>query len=291
MMISLESIVHFANNYLQIYSSIDAIEIIFLIVTIFKISSWLNKDYTKPLLLYFYSYFGLVFSSYFFQLQTIYYLMIASAPIYFVLLSVHHQKNLQKNFVISKSKPLTPARALHKEWLEVLVRSCLVASHHKKNVTCIIEQFDALETLIEKPFTLDIPIQKHILDILLESSSYNDTKLIQVDRQGTIMSINASWSDLVINELVFHQMSERQLPKEYAKIVTSKTDAILVHINSELQHNFVAHQGKIIENMSIDQALKLIKNLLYKKDNEALLLKGAHHDANKSASVSSLYKN
>lgn len=289
-MISFESIVHFANNYLQIYSIVDVLEITFLVIATFKISSWLNKDYTKPLLLYFYSYFAILFSSYFFQLTTIYHLMLVTAPIYFVLLVIHHQKNLQKNFILSKNKPLTPAKVIHKEWLETLVRSCLIASHHKKNVTCVIEQSDSLESLINKPFNIDIPIQKYIIDMLLESVSYNDTKLILVDRHGTIMSINASWSDLVINECIFHQISEQQLPKEYAKIITAKTDAILVHINSELQHNFIGHQGRIVENMTIDQALKLIKNLLYKKDNEISHHKGIGHDQSKSASFTSFYK-
>ena len=290
-MISLQSIIHFANNYLQIYSVIDCIEILFFIFASFKISSWLNKDYTKPLLLYFYSYFSILFSAYFFQLTTVYQLMLVTAPIYFVLLIVHHQKNLQKNFIISKHKPLTPAKSIHKEWLETLIRSCLVASHHKKNITCVIEQFDSLETLINKPFTLDIPIQKQIIDMLLESVSYDNTKLITVDRNGTILSINSSWSDLVINELIFTPIHERQLPKEYAKIITEKTDAILVHINSEHQHHFVAHQGKIVENVTIDQTLKLIKNLLYKKDNESSLSQGINHDPSKSTSFSSFYKN
>jgi hypothetical protein len=217
--------------------------------------------------------------------------MLVTAPICFVLLIVHHQKNLQKNFIISKHKPLTPAKSVHKEWLETLMRACLVASHHKKNITCVIEQFDSLETLIDKPFSLDIPIQKQIIDILLESVSYDNTKLIAVDRSGTILSINAAWSDLVINELIFTQIPEHQLPKEYAKIITLKTDAILIHINSEHQHHFVAHQGKIIENITIDQALKLIKNLLHKKDNENSLSQGINHDPSKSASFSSFHKN
>lgn len=289
-MISLQSIVHFANTYLQIYSVIDCVEILFFIFITFKISSWLNKDHTKPLLLYFYSYFTTLFCAYFFQLATVYQLMLVTAPIYFVLLIVHHQKNLQKNFIISKHKPLTPAKSIHKEWLETLIRACLVASHHKKNITCVIEQFDSLETLIDKPFSLDIPIQKQIIDMLLESVSYDNTKLITVDRYGTILSINACWSDLVINELIFTHIPERQLPKEYAKVITSKTDAILVHINSEHQLHFVAHQGKIVENVTIDQALKLIKNLLYKKDNENSLSQGINHDPSKSASFTSFYK-
>lgn len=289
-MISLQSIVHFANNYLQIYSTIDCIEILFFIFITFKISSWLNKDHTKPLLFYFYSYFTTLFCAYFFQLTTVYQLMLVTAPICFVLLIVHHQKNLQKNFIISKQKPLTPAKSIHKEWLETLIRACLVASHHKKNITCVIEQFDSIETLIDKPFILDIPIQKQIIDILLESVSYDNTKLITVDRCGIILSINTCWSDLVINELIFTQIPERQLPKEYAKVITSKTDAILVHINSEHQHHFIAHQGKIVENVTIDQALKLIKNLLYKKDNENSLSQGINHDPSQSASFSSFHK-
>lgn len=290
-MISLQSIVHFANNYLQIYAVIDCVEILFFITVIFKISTWLNKDHTKPLLLYFYSYFATLFSAYFFELTTVYQLMLVTAPIYFVLLLVHHQKNLQKNFIISKSKPMTPTKSVHKEWLEVLIRACLVASHHRKNITCVIEQFDSLDTLIDKPFRLDIAIQKQIIDMLLESVSYDTNKLITVDRHGMIVSINASWSDLVINELIFTPIQEHQLPKEYAQIITAKTDAILVHINSQHQLHFVAHQGKIVENVTIDQALKLIKNLLHKKDTQYGVSQGINHDPSKSASFTTIHKN
>lgn len=289
-MISVESIIYFANNYLQIYSAIDCIEIGFFIFLTFKISSWLSKDHTKPLLLYFYSYFATLFSAYYFQLTTVYQLMLVTAPIYFVLLIVHHQKNLQKNFVIAKNKSLNPTKSTHKEWLETLMRACLVASHQKKNITCVIEQFDSLETLIDQPFHLDISIQKQIIDILFEGVSYDINKLVVVDRHGIIHSINASWSDLVINELIFTHIHERQLPKEYAKIITAKTDAILVHINSEHQHHFVAHQGKIVENVTIDQSLKLIKNLLHKKDNGSSLSQGINHDASKPASLTTIYK-
>jgi hypothetical protein len=287
---SLDSIVYFANNYLQIYSAIDCVEILFFILIIFKISSWLNNDNTKPLLLYFYTYFVALFCAYFFQLTTVYQLMLITAPIYFIILIVQHQKNLQKNFIISKEKPIAATKSSQKEWLETLIRACLVASHHKKNITCVIEQQDSLDTLIEKPFTIDIPIQKQIIDILLESVSYDNTKLITVHRTGTILSINANWSDLVINELIFTQIPERNLPKEYAKVITAKTDAILVHINSEHQLHFVAYQGSIVDNITIDQALKLIKNLLYKKDNEKSLSQGINYDPSKSASFSSFYK-
>lgn len=284
------SIIHFANNYLQIYCINDCLEILFFIFIISKISSWLNKDHTKPLLLYFYSYFATLFCSFFFQLTTVYQVMLVTAPIYFILLIIYHQKILQKNFIISKNKPLTPTKAIHKEWLETLIRACLVASHHKKNITCVIEQLDSLDTLIDKPFELDIPIQKKIIDMLLESVSYDDNKLIAVNRNGIILTVNASWSDLVINELIFNKIQEQQLQKEYAKIITAKTDAILIHINSEHQHHFVAHQGTVIEHLTIDQALKLIKNLLHKKDNEYSLSQGINHDPSKSSSFSPLYK-
>lgn len=285
------SIIYFANNYLQIYSAADCLEIICFIFAAFKISSWLNKDHTKPLLLYFYSYFALLFCSYFFQLTTVYQVMLVTAPIYFVLLIVYHTKNLQKNFIISQHKPLTPATSIHKEWVETLVRSCLIASHHKKSISCIIEQYDNLETLINKPFTLNIPIQKQIIDILLESVSFDNNKLITVNRDGIMISINAEWSDLVMNELIFTQISEDLLQKEYAKIITAKTDGIVIHIDSQHQHHFVAKEGKIIENITIDQALKLIKNLLYTKNNEKLFSQGINHGPSKSSSFSSFYKN
>jgi len=290
-MLSFQSIINFVETYLQIHSTIDCIEIYFFIFFIFKVSSWLNKDHTKPLLLYFYTYFAILFSSYFFQLSTVYQLMLVTAPIYFVLLVVHHQKSFQKNFIVSKEKPLTPTSSINKEWLETLLRSCLVASHHKKNITCVIEQFDSLDTLIDKPFILDIPIQKYIIDMLLETESYDKSKLLMINNHGKVMSINASWSDLVINELIFNQINEQQLSKEYAKVVTSKTDAILIHINNEHQHNFVSHQGKIIENMTIDQTLKLIKILLSKKNNAKPLSEGINNDTSKSSSFTSFHKN
>lgn len=283
------SIIHFAQNYLQIYSIVDCLEIIFFIFIIFKISLWLKNDHTKPLLLYFYSYLSILFSSYFFQLTTVYQVMLATAPICFLLFIIYHQKSLQKSFIISKNKPITPAKLVHKEWLEILIRTTLIASYHKKNITCIIEQCDSLETLVDQPFILDIPIQKQIIDILLESVAFDKNKLIITHHSGNILSINASWSDLVMNELIFNKISDDQIQKEYAKIITSKTDAIVIHTNSNHQHHFIAYQGKIIEHITIDQALKLIKKLLYTKNNTNNVSKGTHHDQNKRSSLSSLY--
>ncbi|MGZ6251205.1 MAG: hypothetical protein ACXWL2_04195 [Candidatus Chromulinivorax sp.] len=290
-MMTFQSLIYFANSYLQIYHITDCIEILFFIFIIFKISTWLSKDYTKPLLLYFYTYFITLFTSYFFQLTTIYQLMLVSAPIYFILLIVQHQKNLQKNFILTQQKPLTPAKIMHKEWVENLIRACLVACHQKKNITCVIEQNDSLETLINKPFLLNISIQKQIIDLLLESVSFDIHKLILVDNQGTLMSINAIWSDLIMHELFFHQVQELELQKECAKIATTKSDAIIIHINSQHQLHFIAHQGKIIEHITIDQMLKLIKNILYKKDNDAALSQGINHDVHKNSSFSSIHKN
>lgn len=286
----LQSIIHFANHYLQIYSMTDCFEILFFIAVTYQASMWLYKDYTKPLLLYFYNYLALLFGSYFFQCATIYNSMLIAAPIYFTILIIYHQKNLQKNFIIAHNKPLTPAKPVQKEWLETLIKACLVASHYKKNITCIIEQQDALDTLIDKPCTLDIDMQKQIITMLLESNSYDANKLIIVNRYGMITSINASWSELITNELLFTHIRPQQMLQEYAKVVTAKTDSILLHVNSQHQHHFIAHQGRIVEHISIDQALKLIKNLLYKKDS-ASLSQGINHDIHKSASLSSFYKN
>lgn len=290
-MIAYESIIQLANDYLQIYSLKDILEVSFFIFCIYKISTWLNKDHTKPLLLYFYGYFATLFSAYFFNLSTMYQVTLASAPIFFTLLIVHHQKNFQKNFILSQQKPINPGQIPHKQWLEILVRSCLVASHHKKNITCIIERNDDISPLLEKPFTIDIAIQKQIIDMLLESAAYNDHKLIWVTQHGHLMSINASWSDLVINELIFNQISPQQLPQEYAKVVTTKTDAMILHINTEQTFNFVAHQGKIVENLTIDQELKLIKKILHTKPADDITVKGTSHVENKNTSISSADKN
>lgn len=282
-MLPSDMLMQFAHNYLQIYALKDVIEISFFIFSIFKISTWLNKDHTKPLLLYFYAYFAVLFVTYFFQLSTVYQITIASAPIFFTLLIIHHQKNFQKNFIISQQTPLTPAKIYHKQWLEILIRACLVASHHKKNITCVIEQRDNLTTLLDKPFTLNITIQKQIIDMLLESVAYNQQKIIWVKKDGTLVSINASWSDLIVNELIFDQIPEEKLACHYAKVATSHTDALVFHINTaESTYNFIAHQGKIVENITIDQIIKLIKNILHQNTD---LVKGTAHAQNESSSL------
>jgi len=289
-MIYFQSLVYFAQHYLQIYSISDCIEIMFCSFIVVSVASWLAKDHTKPLLLYFYAYFTTLFIAYFFQLPTIYQLTLLVTPIYFILLIIHHQKNLQKNFIIAKNKAITPLTAGHnKEWLEVLLRSLLIASHHNKNITCVIEQSDTLDSLIEKPFSLNIPIQKNIIAILLESKSYDTNKLLVINQQGNITGMNSIWSDLIIQELLFHQIHELRLEQEYAKVATLKTDAIVLHVNSLHQLNFVGYQGKIIENISIDQALKLIQKLLYKKNSENLL-QGSGYDTSKAASFSAFHK-
>ena len=192
---------------------------------------------------------------------------------------------------MSKNKSLTPIKYVYKEWLEVLIRSCLIASHDKKNITCVIEVDDTLDTLIDKPFILDIPIQKEIVDILLNSTHCDPHTFITVTKNGMMVSINTKWSDLIINELIFMPVDEEQLLKEYARIITSKTDSIVIHINSNHELHFIAHQASIIENITIEQSLKLIKNLLYKKNNKNNQTKEIHHDSKKSTIFSNFYKN
>lgn len=290
-MIIYENIIEFAQTYLYIYSIIDCIEIIFFIAIIFAISSWLNKDHTKPLLLYFYIYFCCLSLTYFFQLITVYQLLMVTAPIYLSALVIHHQKSLQKNFILSQRAITAITSTLSENWLEILVRGCMVAWHHKKNITCVIEQSDSLDTLIEKPFEIDVAIQKQIMTILLESVAYDDDKLILINRHGKIVCINATWSDLVVNELIFSPVLADDLVKKYAQLVSSMTDAIVFHMNSKEQNSFIAHQGMMLDQVTVDQALKIMKNIIYKKQSQSLHTKRDFYDQSSPSSVSNLHKN
>ena len=244
----------------------DLLEIFIVSLSVYQFCSWLYSDYTKPLLAYFYSYAYAVCFAYFFHLLPLYHILLFTAPIFFILLIIQHQKNLQKHFILQHNNHITAATLANQDWIDHLLRSILLATHHHKSVTCIIEQQDNLEPLLEKPFALGVQAQKELLDILLASDSYDSTKIIWMNAQGTMISTNATWSELIAAELAFHEKNQKSLLKIAAQMLTQRTDALLFHINPQAEEHFIAYQGTILCNMSVNEISTLLHKMMTHKN-------------------------
>lgn len=262
----------------------DVLEIFIVSFSLYHFCSWLHSDYTKPLLAYFYSYGYAVCFSYFFHLIPLYHILLFTAPIFFILLLIQHQKNLQKHFILQHNTALTPATIAKTDWLDSLVRSILIATHHNKSVTCIIEQRDSLDPLLTKPFSLGVHTQKELVDILLASDSYDSKKVMWITAQGTMISTNATWSEVITSELLFHQESAKTYPQQQAQLITQKTDALVFHISPETEQNFVAYQGKIIAHISVDQIASMLHAILTHKTIPFTFPQGKSYDTHKNSS-------
>lgn len=276
---NLSALSYYLSEYFIIYNFKDYLEILFFAIAFFKVSQWLKKDLTKPLLQYFYGYVGLAACSYYFELNTVYYVLLHSAPAIASLFIVYHQKTLQKQFMLSQRTSITPAMAIgHKDWLETFVRTCMIMAHKKISITSIIERKDEISDFIHKSFTLDIPIHQDVLTLLLESPSFDEQKLIWLNKEGNLVSVNASWGHILEQEAILHQ--EHIAWQAYALQLSQVSDAIIFHHNALTHESTLIIQGKKIEHISIDHAMKMIKKIIQKSEYDHNL-QGVSHESGK----------
>lgn len=276
---NLSTISYYISEYFIIYNFKDYLEILFFAIAFFKVSQWLKQDLTKPLLQYFYAYIGLTACAYYFELTTVYYVLIHSAPALASLCIVYHQKTLQKQFMLSQKSAITPAMALgHKDWLETFIRACMIMAHKKISITTIIEQNDEISDYIHKSFTLDIAINQDVLTLLLQSPSFEEEKIIWLNKQGNLVSINACWGSILQEETLLHQ--ENFAWQAYALQLSSFSDAIIFHHNALTHESMLIIQGKKIEHITIDHAMNIIKKIMQKSSYDQSL-KGSSHEFNK----------
>lgn len=230
------------------------VEIIALSTIIYYFSLWLKHDKQKNLLFYFYSYCAVFLGANYAQLPTVSYLIFLTAPIAIMLFILFHQDTLQKNFIALRN--VTPINIHNNDWLETLVRSCLVATNNNKEIYCVIEHTQSLATLINTPLALTLDVQQNLLEMMLESSTFEQKQLIWVNSHGKLLGINATW-----NTSEHAQGDYAQIPawQQDAVLCTSKTDAIVFSI-SPINHTFsIVAQGKIFNDITALHALKTIK--------------------------------
>jgi len=257
-------IFEFCGQLLGLYTYQNYIELFLFIVATYKSFVWLKNDHTKPLLLYSYGYFALLFTSYYFSCSILFYTMLLCAPALVVFCIVAHQKQIQKNFVVSSSKHVTPQTIPNKNWLEILTRSCLVASYQKKQIMCVVERADHLGTLLHAPYMLQLPIQQEITDLLLSSTALNNPTILWVQRSGVIHSVNATWQKNLTKELLLlNDQDVLAQNHEAATLLTKKTDAFIFLINASSNQHELWYQGKCLQLITIDQLLKCGKEIMH----------------------------
>lgn len=265
-MIYSETVSQWLVEYLSIHSWQDGIEILFFSTVIYAVSMWLKQDQSKRLLPAFYGYLATFCSTYFLDLQILQTTLLYSAPIVATLSIIYHQKQLQKSFILARKQPIEPQKLAAQNWIETLIRSCLVISHQKKEITCIIENRDDLETIINKPLLLDLHIQKEVLDLLLLSELFKPSKPIWIKRTGNIVSVNCSWDESITHNSLVSAMLKQPDWQTYGTVITEKTDALLFHINSDPSKSGICYQGEVIKKMSSEHMLQFIKQVMHKQN-------------------------
>lgn len=269
----------FLEQTLEIYTLQDCLEILVFIAISYKSLIWLKQDHTKNLLINAYIYIGLLTFAYISSCSILFHTLLIAAPICIIFALIIHQKQLQKNFILSSKTNLSLQKTPQKNWLESLLQSCLYASHQKKNIVCIIERSQHLQPLLHAPYLLQIPIQEHITNLLLASTKITDNCILWIDDQGIIQSINVSWNHTLINELIIKPQNTLSLQHEAALLLTEKTDALVFSIDTTFNNNIIWYKGSCIKQNTTQNLLLFIHKILKKQTiSPVVLQKRNDHD-------------
>ncbi len=275
----------FGADILGLYLYQDYLEVIFFTFVIYRCLMWLKQDHTKHLVFASYSYFSCLTLSYYFSCTILFSTLLILAPVCLMLCVILHQKQLQKNFVLPSTKHTSIKTMPHKNWIDTLIQSCLIASHHNKHISCIIERNDHIHSLLQTKFILQLPVQKDITDLLLASTNIHNHSLLWTNQSGIIQSINVSWSSFLIQELfVTPQTDSYIMHDEAAILLTQKTDALVFEINTTKNNNTIWYQGKCMQNMTTHQLLVFVKEILQYTDSPKSSIKRKNHDKTNHAS-------
>jgi hypothetical protein len=235
------------------------VEILFFSTLFYQVSLWLKKDRHLNLLGYWYGYCTVGLIAHALQLNTISSVLFLFAPTIIMLFLMMHQEQLQKNFVALRS--LTPARTPAADWLEQLIRSCLVAVNNNKTLVCVVERSDSLQDFLTTSCILNAELHNSTFDTLITSNIFNDKKLVWLNDHGMLRALNASW-DLGFEGDAWQAASDLPAWQQDALFFTRKTDAIVIGIISSNRTFTIIARGQRYENIAAHNALKFLKKII-----------------------------
>jgi len=250
-------------SYTSLFYWRNLIEISFFAVLFYYAAQWLKKDNQKNLLLYFYGYCAIAFTAHFLNLTTISYTLFLFAPVIAMIFILIHQETLQKNIIALKN--ITPAQQIHFDWLETIIKTSLLAINNKQSITCIIERKDSLADFLTTPLQFNAQLEQSLLDILLASSTFDQTKMIWIDTQGHLVGMNAIWKHQNVTDKLENIVHKLPQWKQEALFYTTKTDALVLHISPETRTFDIVMNGMIIDRMHAAKTIELIKKYVVSK--------------------------
>ncbi len=245
----------------------DIAEIIIYSSILYCCCLWFKTDTTKNILIYFLAYCAFIISAWAMELSTLTPFLLSYSPIALLLFIIFHQKTLQRNFITLCT--LTSTDMLHKDWITVLLSNCLSSINNKKDLFIIIEHKNSLEQFLNVPFFINAPMSKELISILFSSNSCDEKKMIWLDTNGRIRSINTLWHSTT-------ETKHLSLTKN-ALFYTLHTDAIMIYTNHINRTFSTIINGKEITTLSAQQIHTLIKKQLSLKTTHQN--KGSHHES------------
>lgn len=280
------SLQEFCADQLGMYTIQNYIEVAVFSFVIYKILTWLGQDHTKHLLLYVYGYAAMMMTSYATSCTTLFWTMFLCIPVTMLASIVLHQKQLQKNFILASSKDLTPHTMPAKNWLGLLIRSCLLAAYQKKQLYCIIERTSHLAPVLQNNCPLHLALQQNVIDLILSSSALHNPSVIWLTQSGILNTVNATWKETLTSEML---SSHAQPNHGEIILLTSKTDALVWSIDPTTKMAMLWYQGTFMQQLTIDQLMKSCQQILNQKiEPQPFHKQGASHatenDSNHSAS-------
>jgi len=239
----------------------DLIEIFFFTASLYYFSLWLKQDRTKNLLVPFYCFCLVTLLANTFNLQTISAFLLFYGPAILMLFVLMHQELLQRNFVnLHNIKPQKDLSS--KNWLETVVQTALRARTHNKTIRIIIEHTDSLTAVLTSPMFLETEIQEALLSVFIDSNQYDQEKMIWITNAGKIIAINSAWRHQSAQEWVADEIKDTNQWLTNTLLHTTKTDAIALSCNPMINGFTIIAQGKVIEEVSAAQAIRIISHSL-----------------------------
>lgn len=246
----------------------DLLEIFCFALAFYYVALWLKKDKQKNLLPYFYGYCATIFGAHLLKLTTISYTLIMLGPIAAIIFILIHQELLQRNIVALKN--ITPAKRIHLDWLDTLIRTSVSTINKGKTITCVIERTDSLNSFLSTQLKFDARLEQGLLDILLDSPAFDQHRMIWVNTQAKLIGMNAAWKKITKDQQCAQSAEKLPTWKQQAIFFTSKTDAIVAQISPASRTFDVVMNGMVVDRMHATKTLELIKKYVVSKPSSQL---------------------
>ncbi len=234
----------------------DCVEVLFFIILMYKIISFLQRDTQGNLVGYCYGYMISLLVTYYCSLTALYTLLLFCLPVIAVLFIVFHQQQLQKNFV-SLQRVGQELALNNNDWHDTVIRACLYAMNKNKMMICAFERSDSI--CLQSPVFLNGFISLELFTLIIDSPLYDQTKFVWLN-QGTLRAFNAI--PLWQKEMFTADQEFEQIPAwvQDALLITKKTDAIFVGIENNSRSFSIVAQGQLLEKVNSETALRLVRS-------------------------------